>query len=233
MVVPVRVHLLVGRLRLSGIGASVACIAGCAILLGLGQWQLERLAWKEELLAQLDKNQESPAIPINTAVLDQETWQYRQVRARVEFDGAGFFLSGISEDGAPGWHRMASGQVMDEQGRQAGRILVKLGWEPLKSPEESAEKVSESSVLHVRPGSGEVAGTVLWRDSPSMMRRWLTPEGTVTHRYALEEGVPVLWSGRIPRPTNPHLGYALTWYGLALALVLVWAAAAWRIRKQA
>ena len=35
----------------------------------------------------------------------------------------------------------------------------------------------------------------------------------------------------MPRPDNPHLGYAVTWYGTALALVGVFAAFAWRRLK--
>ena len=35
----------------------------------------------------------------------------------------------------------------------------------------------------------------------------------------------------MPRPDNPHLGYAITWYGTALALAGVFAAFAWRRLK--
>ena len=35
----------------------------------------------------------------------------------------------------------------------------------------------------------------------------------------------------LPRPRNNHLGYAITWYGLALSLIGVFAAFAWRLRK--
>ncbi|GAV34097.1 Cytochrome c oxidase assembly protein Surf1 [Roseomonas mucosa] len=35
----------------------------------------------------------------------------------------------------------------------------------------------------------------------------------------------------MPRPGNPHLGYAITWYGTALALAGVFAAFAWRRLK--
>jgi surfeit locus 1 family protein len=37
----------------------------------------------------------------------------------------------------------------------------------------------------------------------------------------------------LPRPTNNHLGYAITWYGLAVSLVLVLAAFALRRRSTA
>jgi surfeit locus 1 family protein len=37
----------------------------------------------------------------------------------------------------------------------------------------------------------------------------------------------------LPRPRNNHLGYAITWYGLALSLVGVFVAFAWRGRKRA
>jgi surfeit locus 1 family protein len=37
----------------------------------------------------------------------------------------------------------------------------------------------------------------------------------------------------LPRPRNNHLGYAITWYGLALSLIGVFVAFAWRNRKKA
>jgi surfeit locus 1 family protein len=40
-------------------------------------------------------------------------------------------------------------------------------------------------------------------------------------------------SQTLPRPRNNHLGYAITWYGLALSLIGVFVAFAWRNRKKA
>jgi surfeit locus 1 family protein len=37
----------------------------------------------------------------------------------------------------------------------------------------------------------------------------------------------------LPRPRNNHLGYAITWYGLAASLVGVFLAFAWLQRKKA
>ena len=39
-------------------------------------------------------------------------------------------------------------------------------------------------------------------------------------------------SQTLPRPRNNHLGYAITWYGLALSLIGVFVAFAWRNRKK-
>jgi len=36
------------------IGATVFAVAGVAILIGLGVWQLDRKVWKENLIATLD-----------------------------------------------------------------------------------------------------------------------------------------------------------------------------------
>ena len=45
----------------------IATIAGLAILVTLGAWQVKRLAWKEALLAQLAANAAAPPVDLSTA----------------------------------------------------------------------------------------------------------------------------------------------------------------------
>ena len=51
------------------VGLTVATLIGLAILIGLGVWQLQRLKWKEGLLAHIAALQSAPARPIEP-VLD-------------------------------------------------------------------------------------------------------------------------------------------------------------------
>jgi surfeit locus 1 family protein len=47
-----------------GVGAGVAVLVCLAILIGLGVWQLQRLQWKEGLLAHVAALQAEPARPL-------------------------------------------------------------------------------------------------------------------------------------------------------------------------
>ncbi|HWA59944.1 MAG TPA: SURF1 family cytochrome oxidase biogenesis protein, partial [Caulobacteraceae bacterium] len=46
------------------VGLTLAALAGVAILCGLGVWQVQRLAWKTQLLARIDALQKAPAQPL-------------------------------------------------------------------------------------------------------------------------------------------------------------------------
>ena len=45
-------------------GMIIVGTVGTAVLLGLGVWQLQRLAWKTEILAQIERKILAPAIDI-------------------------------------------------------------------------------------------------------------------------------------------------------------------------
>ena len=63
--------------------ASAFAAAGFAILCGLGIWQLERLQWKEKLIADLNARVSASAVALPAAP-DQATDEFRRVRARVQ-----------------------------------------------------------------------------------------------------------------------------------------------------
>ncbi len=46
------------------VGLTLAAALGLAVLLGLGAWQLKRLAWKQDLLARIAALQHAPARPV-------------------------------------------------------------------------------------------------------------------------------------------------------------------------
>ena len=43
---------------------TVFSLAGTAVLLWLGNWQLDRLAWKKTVLEQIDQRIAAPAVPV-------------------------------------------------------------------------------------------------------------------------------------------------------------------------
>src|SRR5690349_18557024 len=66
------------------LGPALAATVGVAILIGLGAWQVERLAWKEGLIKAVTERVGAPpvAIPPETswAGLDPADYEYRHVR---------------------------------------------------------------------------------------------------------------------------------------------------------
>ena len=71
------------------LAGGVALIA-FAILIALGTWQLQRLAWKQDLLQKIDTRMHAAPAPLpgeaEWATLDPDAYEYRHVTATGIFD---------------------------------------------------------------------------------------------------------------------------------------------------
>jgi cytochrome oxidase assembly protein ShyY1 len=215
-------------------------LVGLAILISLGVWQLQRKQWKEGLIATLE--QRLSVLPVDLPPpqqwheLRQQDAEFRRVKMRLTFDARpAWFYSGASalrpDVKGPGYFVFVPGRLPG-----GATVVVDAGYVPqlqhppvtgtidivgvLRWPERAGLFISEHDT------SGD---TWFVRDHLSMARtRWW---GEVAPFYiALESPVPA--SG-LPKPgpltvklRNDHLGYAMTWFGLAAALggvFLAWA----------
>ena len=200
-----------------------------AVLLALGTWQLQRLHWKQNLLATIDAR--FHAAPADAAVLaDTPDASYRPATAAGIFNNDHiFYLFGTSLTGVGGYHVLTPLALAD------GRVLlVDRGWIPYDHKGNFSENT----------GLVTVAGILRKPE-----HYWLQPKNDPTHGewysinlaamaqqagvaaflpYVLEAdarpnpgGYPIGGQTRVILPNN-HFVYALTWYGLALALVIIY-----------
>jgi len=248
---------------------AVMTVAGVAILVSLGNWQLRRLAWKEGLIEAIAERVKAPPVPVEDALRRvrqaglEPRWdfgaaEYLHVSALGKFDHARERYVYEPREQGPGWLVLTPLYLKSEAsigyraypGPCAGRIVVNRGWVPdaLKDPA-------------ARP-AGQVAGDVqvvglLRKSSPGGM---FTPKGDPERNIFYARDVAELYGpscgyhkdrpfiiDAAAEPPNPggwpnggmtrlelpnrHLEYALTWYGLALALIgvfVVFAAPRWR-----
>ena len=213
---------------------TLASIVALAVLVGLGTWQLQRLAWKEGLIAHAQAQLDAPAVPLpadGLADLD-----FRRVAATGSYlHDAAFAFGFLAEDGRPGGRLITPFQLAD------GRvILVDRGWMP--------EDLLPPNVPNgLRPeGVVTLEGIARWRGDDN--RPWMTPADTPQQRrwYGWDKPSIQAATGRpivpvvlvlersegpagLPRAEpvlidfpNDHLSYALTWYGLAVVLLVIY-----------
>lgn len=245
---------MLARWRRAGlIPVTLAAAIGLAFLLGLGTWQLERRAWKMELLATIVQRMAS--VPV-----DREAWlqrrcpdtasvglaascEYLAVRLAGRFEHARerhVYTIAPRVDGIGG-----VGYWVMTPFRLAGSdetIYVSRGFVPLenKSPATRAPgQIEGETVVTGLVRSAEARGSFTGANDPSSNIYYLrrpsefadpaiaTGEAQATFVDLLAPIPP----GGLPRPTagsidipNRHLEYALTWYGLALTLAGVFAA---------
>lgn len=222
----------------------LAVIVGVAILSALGVWQVQRLHWKEALLARIAALQTAPAEPLDV-VLNRIGPTGRPPAGQVDFVRVQADCPTLQEtptlhlyalvDGVLG-HRLITSCPL--AGGRFRSLLVDRGF------------VDEDHLAAVRPGPSlarPVVG-ILRRPEPTtwispandpdhddwrsrdipLMARYLHAPGPAPVMLMLERpGSPPPGPKPAPLPTdipNNHLGYALTWFGLAAALVGVYVA---------
>ncbi|MBB3769702.1 surfeit locus 1 family protein [Angulomicrobium tetraedrale] len=230
--------------------AGVCVLALFALLVGLGTWQLERLAWKEDLVAKVAARIHEPAQPAP----EEPAWpqvnfgddEYRHVTAQGRFrhdlEVQVYALIDTAPDGTggPGYWVVTPLVRLD-----GSTILVNRGFVPLdrrlpaSRPEGQVDgPVTVTGLLRLPEESG------LFRpDNDPAKDSWFVRDPLAiasakgllrTAPFLIDaDGAPIpggMPIGGLTRVSfaNRHLEYALTWYGLAATLLAMFAAYAWQ-----
>lgn len=227
---------------------TVATLIGFALLIWLGQWQLQRLEWKERIIHRIETRTERKPVPLEQAVKLAKQWgdpNYLRVKAEGRFhNDLERYLYAISSDGQPGWH------VIVPLETAAGRVvLVDRGFVPddRRDPDTRRDGQFQDIVT--------VTGLLRTSEKPNLFspdndvdaNQWFTrdlngmaqsmfPGGTVQvlpfFLDAEASDVPGGWpkggQTRLELP-NKHLQYALTWFLLAACLLIVYAVYVWSV----
>ncbi|QEU08095.1 SURF1 family protein [Paracoccus yeei] len=210
-------------------------VLGCAILISLGVWQLHRLAWKESMLADIQRSIEGAPVPLPAAV--DPSMKYLPVTVSGTTTGQEIdVLSGTRESG--GGYQIVSALVTDE-GR---RILLDRGFVDQDHKRDPRPPVRLDVVgnLHwpQEKGSATPAPNLdqnIWfaRDVPAMAKALGTEPVLVVAAEVRGdaqgvEPIPVAIEG-IP---NNHLSYAVQWFMIAAVWAGMTVALIWRIRQR-
>jgi surfeit locus 1 family protein len=227
---------------------AVLGLAALAILIALGTWQVQRLHWKEDLLATIDTRIHSSPLPLSGIEVQYRTTRdvdYTPVTATGIFrhDGERHFLAT--------WKGQSGFFVYTPLALADGRfVFVNRGFVPydLKDPSRRAEGQVEGEVtitglarnpLQEKPSSlvpdNDPAKNIFyWKDRDAMAasaglgaQAEIVPVFIDADATPNPGGYPLGGVTLIDLPNN-HLQYAVTWYGIALTLVGVFAAFAWR-----
>ena len=229
-------------LRLSNLVLLACILAATTFLVGLGVWQLQRLEWKEALIARVQQGLSAPPATlgeIETAQRAGEDIEYRPVKLSGRYRHAGEAHYFATHKSRPGYFVYTPMELAD------GRlILVNRGYVPMnrKNRQTRVEGLPE----------GEVQITGLARSAPAQKPNGLVPnndlednifywksltEMAFNPRSTIEKGEDDLLTffvdvrepehtGRWPEAgvtriafPNSHLQYAFTWFGLSAALM--------------
>ena len=214
-----------------------------AILLSLGWWQVQQLQWKTELIRELEIRGAAPAIPLPT---DPRIPADDLVFRKVTVDGhymheAEMHLLNQVRDGMPGIN-LITPLVRADGG---GTLLVNRGWAPMDWPgtpvaghDGGLVKVAVTGVVRIpeppgwlTPGNEPEKNAWYYIDLAGMAAASAVLPFTEFYVFATAEknltDAPAPWLApdpnewRIYLPNN-HLAYAITWFALAGALLVIY-----------
>ncbi|MDN5567291.1 MAG: SURF1 family protein [Paracoccus sp. (in: a-proteobacteria)] len=230
--------------------AALAILAGAALLLlalfvSLGVWQIQRLAWKQDLIARVDARlaADPVAAPLPAAwdSITREGDEYRKVSVTGRFDhrhevrvqavtdlGAGFWVVAplVAPDATYLVNRgFVPADLRDPANRKAGQV---------------AGQVTVTGLLRI----SEPDGAFLRANDPANDRWYSRDVAAIAAQDGLTAAPFFIDADATPNPggspvggltvvsfRNAHLGYALTWFGLA-AGVLAAAFLVWRYGRK-
>ena len=215
---------------------TVFTVPAVLLMLGLGVWQVQRLQWKEGLIAERTERLTAAPMALPGPDADVADTEYRHVSLRGEFlHDKEMLLGARSLNDNTGYHVVTPFRLADNR-----VVLVDRGWIPLDR--KTADKRAAGNVA----GPASLDGVIrfngqqtwfvpdnrpdlnffFWVDLPAMAKLASLPN-TET-RFFVEAGpaknsggFPIGGQTRINLP-NDHLQYAITWFSLAVALMVIY-----------
>ena len=197
-------------------------LAGCGVLISLGLWQVERLAWKEAILAEIDARLMADPRPLSRFV-NEASDEYTRVSLNGTPTGEELHVLVSGTEAGTGY------RVISRFETEIGSILVDQGLLALEN------KDAAPLVAHMA-----MTGTLLWPDDQNNN----TPEPDLAANIWFARNIATMSAalGTLPlmvvttqaTPADPrltalpvntasikndHFEYAVTWFLLAL----VWA----------
>ena len=210
------------------LSAFITCLA-------LGTWQVKRLAWKEGLVTAIEAARAQPSLtqlPSDEAALAALEFRMVEIAGRFKSD-AEYHLFPRWYEGKQGYWILAPLTLAD------GRVLlINRGWVPLEKKEPQTRPETKLRGRAVIQGILRVGAD----------RHYFTPKNSVEKNiwfgrdiaamaaaHGFTHVVPAMLDRvgtqdvkRLPVPSdgtitlrNDHLSYIITWYGIALGILVI------------
>ena len=222
------------------VGTTLTTLICVSLLSGLGVWQLHRKVWKENLIAAMTSRLDRPARPLAATqfqTLTQEADEFRRVEFAATFtpgEEALVYSPGSalrSDIKGPGYFVFAPAKLKD-----GSTVVVDRGFVPLDRKAAIGQPQGETH------GTVNLVGYLRWPETPGMFtpaadvkgNTWFARDpaamaaahhwGAIAPFYVDQEapvppgGLPLPGKIVVNLPDN-HLQYAITWFGLAAALL--------------
>jgi surfeit locus 1 family protein len=229
--------------RRGNLWPTLAAVAGIAVTVALGNWQLGRAAEKRELKARLEARASAPPIEIPAGELPAQDAEFRRVGARGVFEPRfAVYVDNRIHRGVAGYHVVMPLRIADSD----RYVLVNRGWiartahrSELPQVRTPREPVVISGVAVV-PGrrvlelSKEVIEGAIWQNLTIERYRRAMPLAIqpfmIQQSSTLDDGLVREWEPP-DFGIEKHYGYAFQWFALAATLLAFYAVTQFRRKR--
>ena len=232
-----------GRRFRPGLAATLATLIAVTIMVGLGTWQVERLAWKNALIERIESGMRAAPAPLPARVENPADWDFRRVSVTGQFlHDHELDLAARSMNGRIGY------QIVTPLKRGDGTlVMVNRGWVPLEKRDPAsrpeglpAGTVTVEGVARVpaergwmQPDNDPAANMWFWYDIQRMAAQAGASTGNalpvvIEAGAAANPGCFPIGGQTNVNITNNHLQYAFTWFSLAITLIVIYFVFHWR-----
>jgi surfeit locus 1 family protein len=202
---------------------SVFIIFFIFVFIGLGTWQIIRLNWKNNLILEIENSLKNP--PVELAQSKKENFLKIKTSGSIDFDKQ-IYLYNLNESGTPGFEVINPITIGDEN------FLINRGWIPFEK-----KGTQEINVFDQK----NIIGTLKLQGRKNIFK----PDNDLDENYwfSLNREDILKFTGKnfskyiiyldgnyqLPKPkkitaniSNNHQKYAITWFSLALSILLLY-----------
>jgi surfeit locus 1 family protein len=217
--------------------ATLIALPMFVVLIGLGVWQVQRLDVKRQFEAQRERGYGAEPIELPARDSNLQGLAWRRVFVKGRFDHANEFHLWTIREGQPGYEVLTPLTRTDNAAGQV--ILVDRGFVPVSRKQLATRAegaVTGEVTIHgftridldartpVTPANEPATNTWYSVDYAAMGNHaglFIRPFVVVADATPNPGGLPIGTAAPPPVP-NRHLGYAVTWFGLAAALAVIY-----------
>jgi surfeit locus 1 family protein len=199
-------------------------IPALILLVALGVWQAQRAGWKAEEVATFRQRLAAP--PMAVEAVCAQGFAEQQIILDAPSAGAAVRVFGPRASGKPGW------KLFQASGMCGRSILVQAGFEELEiggpggvSPA-PPEPWPDRYIVAPWPEKPFMAGANdaaknewYWMDGPAIAATLGQPDLDTRFVILPLDGMPDFL---VRTPPETHVGYSVTWFGMAIAFVVIY-----------